>query len=78
MCLEEGVLKVVILGRGANDWPYRGFALGTRDRKVYRLTIKWVSAKTFLRVFSTDCFKTIGSDKKFVFLNMSAKLFSKN
>ena len=78
MCLEGGVLKVVILGRGANDLPYRGFALETRDRKVYRLTIKWVSTKTFLRVFSADCFKTIASDKKFVFLNMSAKLFSKN
>ena len=64
---------------GGGKWLTLGkeeFVWGTRGRgKLYRLIIKWTSFKTVvkdfpytLRVPSTDCFKSIASHKKCIFL----------
>ena len=87
MCLEGGrVLEVVSHGRGQITYLGEGsVCLGTKGRKLYRLAIKWTLSKTVskdfsktLRVFSIDCFQSIASHKKCIFLNMPAKLFLKN
>ena len=52
------------------------FSWGTRGReKLYRLTTKWTSFKAAVKDFSytlrapsTDCFKSIASHKKWIFL----------
>ena len=56
-----------------------------RWEKLHRLTIKWTSSKIVFKDFpntfivpSTDCFKSIASHKKCIFLNVSSKLFLKN
>ena len=74
MRLEGEFWKLFCLGGG--EWLTLGkeeFTWGTSGRKLYRLTIKWTWSKTVLRVPSTDCFKSIASHKKCIFLNMSAK-----
>ena len=67
LCL--GGDKWLTLGKEGFDWGTRGM------EKLYRLTIKWTSSKTVvkdfpytLRVPSTDCFNSIVSHKKCVFL----------
>ena len=83
-----GVLEVVFCLNGSK-WLTLGkeeFAWGSEGRqKIHRLTIKLTLSKTVfkdfpntLRVPFTDCFKSIASYKKWIFLNMPVKLWRIN
>ena len=74
---ERDFRKLFWLGGGGGEMTYlgkEGFACGTRGMgKLYRVTIRWTVSKTVLKDFpytlrvpSTDCFKSIASQKKHI------------